>query len=238
MVVKLQVNLADVRFRAIQQGEFVGSIGHFGYFQEGSSEHLLVFVLETEFRHQLLLLGVDLHGEGLVPTQLFLFDIKGGSFEHLFAHSEFDEGALLDGVERDSFDYCGFNRAFGSVAIIFFLCLLLLVFEYFNYRLASFFAHVGYIQDYLFVDVVLFAQVDETHSQKLFHPLHFTPILHYHSFHLRFWELEMLIEDVSVIFIIFSLLLCLVIHFPILEDYKGGTGHIFGSDIVELQGFD
>lgn len=88
---------------------------------------LFSFFLYAKSSLELFLLGVDLHGERLIPFELSLLDEERCCFEFLAVDGEFDVGALFNGLEGDCLNDCCLDCAFRSMAIIFQLGLFLFI---------------------------------------------------------------------------------------------------------------
>lgn len=84
MVVELQIDFTDIFLFVFEKGQLVGSVGHLGYLEEGSPQLLLLALLfYAESSLELFFLGVYLHREGLIPSQLSLLNEELSGLELL-----------------------------------------------------------------------------------------------------------------------------------------------------------
>lgn len=164
MIVKLQVNLADVDLLLIEEGELVGAIGDLGDLEKGPSEDLLLVLLDTEVGLELLFLGVDLHGEGLVPVQIFLLDEERSGLEALLADVQPHICPFLDIVQHDGLNNRSLKCPLWRITVILYLCLFLLILKDANFHLASSLAHKANIEGKVLVDVLLLPKVNQAHA--------------------------------------------------------------------------
>ena len=162
MIEELQVYFANVFLFLVEDGELVGSVRHFGNFEEGSAYlFVAILIFNAQLCLELLFLRVDKHGETLVPFKVFFFNEKGGGIELLFSHFQFNEGSYFDWVEGDRIDNSCIQGSFGGVTVIFHLGGFVFILENGHDSFASFLAHIGDAALNLPIDVFLLPQIHQ-----------------------------------------------------------------------------